>query len=84
MNQCTLERGTTRTTSWIPTKYAIKGKFLEMKNDQGKWIDGWRVVSVSNPPSLASYILERSEDYKHTRKSSDAVRGHDGHWKTMK
>jgi len=40
------ESGTTTTTSWIPEKFAKMGKYLELRNSNGEWVNGWKVVSV--------------------------------------
>jgi len=36
--------------SWIPEKYAVIGKYLELKMD-GEWVNGWQVKSTSNRQS---------------------------------
>ena len=70
MNQCKLQKNNKVTTSWIPTKYVVKGNFVKLKaNDT--WIDGWKVIEVFQPSRLSDNIITRSEDYKNTRKASD-------------
>jgi len=71
MNQCQLQKGQSKTTSWIPSKFAIKGKFVKLKNKQNEWVNGWKVMFVFQPPVSSVYVLDRSEDYKRTRKASD-------------
>jgi len=66
MKQCMLQRYNVRMTSWIPCKYAVKGKFLRLKD-----VDGWEVVAVFGNCISASYQSERSRDYLCTRKASD-------------
>tara|TARA_Y100000034_G_scaffold137002_1_gene218245 strand:+ start:5502 stop:5705 length:204 start_codon:yes stop_codon:yes gene_type:complete len=39
--QCTLQKGITSQTSWIPEKFAVKGNYLRLKDD-----DGWKVLDV--------------------------------------
>lgn len=43
--QCVLVRGKTQTTSWIPEKFAQKGRPVALRRD-GKWDDGWVVESA--------------------------------------
>ncbi len=66
MKQCKLRRRDKTTVSWLPTKFAVKGKILKLKG-----IDGWVVESVGNLIQPSDIILERSQDYKHQRKVSD-------------
>ena len=73
MTQCRLKKGNTETVSWIPTKFAKKGKYLKLKNNRtNEWEDGWQVISNSDGHSMPSEIvLERSQDYKYQRQASD-------------
>ena len=32
--------------AFIPTKFAIKDKFLKIKNDKGEWENGWQVTGT--------------------------------------
>jgi len=58
-------------TSWIPSKLAVKGKFLKIKNlVTGRWSDGWKVAEVY-AVHLTEAVEDRSQDYKRTRKASD-------------
>jgi hypothetical protein len=68
--QCLLKKGTEQTTTWIPSKYAVKNKFVMLKNN-GKWIDGWQVVQVGKIELEEDYLVDRSMDYTRTRKASD-------------
>ena len=67
--QCSLRKKTKETShtqvSWIPERYAIKGKFLKLKED-----NGWEVLSVG-AKQPASVVNQRSRDWKKTRKASD-------------
>lgn len=50
--QCTMEKneGNKKSvlTSWIPEKFAKKGRILELKcRESGTWSNGWVVKSVS-------------------------------------
>ena len=68
--QCKLRRGNSFTTTWIPEKYAKKGKYLKLKNDD-VWVDGWLVTEVGENRKPEELVKERSQDYKQQRKASD-------------
>jgi len=63
--QCELKKGNTFTTSWIPEKYAKKGKFIKLKED-----DGWEVIHVGSMMD-SKKVQQRSTDYRNQRKMSD-------------
>ena len=44
--QVFLKKEDRRMMSWIPKKYAVINKVLELKNLDGEWEKGWIVVSV--------------------------------------
>jgi hypothetical protein len=68
--QCTLQKGKENQVTWIPESFAKKGKYLELKNSQKNWENGWLIVAVGN--TLDEQTLnERSQDYKRTRQASD-------------
>ena len=71
MNQCKLQKGNSITTSWIPSKFAIKGNYVKLKNKYNEWINGWKVIEVFQPSKLSDSVINRSDDYKNTRKASD-------------
>jgi hypothetical protein len=69
--QCKLRRvNGVITTSWLPQKYAVVGKFLKLKNDEGEWENGWEVTATFAIKSTTE-VLARGQDYKHQRKASD-------------
>ena len=53
--QCTLCRGNTRMTSWIPARRAVLGKTLRIREPDG-WSDGWVVLTVSREPATREEI----------------------------
>jgi len=74
MTQCQLRRDNQQQMLWIPTKFAIEGRHIGLreKTIQGGayWDEGWTVKKTfTTMPS--SYVLERSQDYKKTREASD-------------
>ena len=71
--QCNLERKVKGVKycqiSWIPEKFAIKGKHLELlENDV--WENGWQVVGVGGRKKSKDVNFE-SQNYKRTRRASD-------------
>lgn len=74
LTQCKLKRKDQNQTLWIPTKFAVEGRRvgLREKTPQGGayWDEGWIVESVFNTLPQ-DYVLERSKDYKETRRASD-------------
>lgn len=76
--QCNLEKeiadGKKLLTSWIPEKFAIKGRYLELKNED-QWENGWLVASVGTERLDEKIVEENSRDYRSQRKASDIFRG---------
>lgn len=69
--QCLLRNADKRREmSWIPEKFAVKGKNLNIKNNYGKWEDGWS-VSETYGTRDADTVLEMRERYRHHREMSD-------------
>ena len=73
-NQCRLQRplhrGFDETISWIPDKFAIKGKVLRLTED-GKDSDGWVVEEVYEHSISKETAAKLSRVWKQTRKASD-------------
>ena len=68
--QCTLERGNVVVVSWLPVKFAQKGRYLRLK-DGGKWTNGWLVTEVGSHEVSSEAAREASRNYKHQREASD-------------
>ena len=65
--QCRLIKDNKKQTAWIDERGAIRGAKVELKSDNNEI---WEVDYVG-ARALKSYIQERSQDYKRTRKASD-------------
>jgi hypothetical protein len=55
--QCRLRRLNTEQVSFLPQQFAVVGRVLRLKQDDGTWQDGWVVANVhgqSVPPELLS------------------------------
>lgn len=57
--------------SWIPEKFAVLNKSLEIYNSTNKKWEPWKVVEIWSNPFPYRYIRERGQDYKKTRETSD-------------
>ena len=68
--QCELGKGSKRMVSWIPEKFAKKGRVLELEAPDGSWDNGWSVLAVG-ARMTSEQASQRSQDYKHQRKASD-------------
>ena len=67
---CLLQRGEVKTTAWIPEQFAKVGKYVSLNQFDDDWEDGWKVIEVGTRLET-KYMLERSQDWKNTRKASD-------------
>ncbi len=58
--------------AWIPEKFAVVGKYIKIKRDDGTWDDGWEVTGDGERKILtAKDADQQSQLYKKTRKASD-------------
>ena len=74
--QCTMEKneGEVKSflTSWIPEKFANKGRVLELKcRETGTWSNGWIVKSVGSFQRDKTEVIQRSQDYKTMKRVTD-------------
>lgn len=70
--QCKIRKGYTIDILWLPEVYAVKGKFLKLKEKDGTWDDGWQVIDVFQSIKKNVKQIEVLESsYKHQRKMSD-------------
>ena len=72
--QCVLEKENMTTVSWIPEKYAEKGKYLKLKNENGEWENGWVVKCASADRVEESYLPDSHQQIKdHRKKTGDSL-----------
>jgi hypothetical protein len=74
--QCTLEKvegdRTIRQTSWLPTKFAKKGKVLKLREDKfSEWTDGWVVILVGETRDDRPY--PSSDIMAHRNRTGDSM-----------
>ena len=64
--QVNMVRDTIHDTCWIPSKFAVQGKFLRIGDE-----NGWQVTSVGDLKMPSKYVEERGRDYRSQRQASD-------------
>lgn len=65
--QCRLQKKNTHQTSYIPEEYAVKGKFIKLRDGEGVWDDGWEVMSVVRSEDA---VPDWYSEIKHHRKNT--------------
>jgi len=73
--QCRLTKSVGRGTIWeqvsfIPEEFARLGEILELKDANGVWTNGWKVVSVGNKMD-AAYVESNERNWTKQREASD-------------
>ena len=63
--QCRLRHGNAEQVAWIPSAFAKRGKFLNIKG-----VDGWRVIGVGKYLNQ-SVLFPMSNEYRHHRSVTD-------------
>lgn len=64
--QCALVKGTTQQVAWLPEEFAVVGKYVILKED-----DGWQVNHVSNHRQSEEYVQAHERDHMGHRKRTD-------------
>lgn len=59
--QCSLKNGNTYTTTWLPVRFAVEGKYVKLKQKDGSWWDGWLVTSASGEPKEFEELNRRTK-----------------------
>jgi hypothetical protein len=63
--QCRMQRGSIYTIAWIPSKFAVVGKWLKLRGE-----NGWHVLMAGHTlPS--DYVRDHERDYLTQREASD-------------
>jgi hypothetical protein len=69
--QCRLEKKTKSgklcQTSYIPEKYAFVGNILKLREEDGNWVNGWKVISAGE---LREETPDFHKDIKGHRKAT--------------
>jgi hypothetical protein len=66
--QCLLRRNGYYQVAWLPTKFAVLGATLRIRDDE--WEDGW-VVEGRWTTMPEEYVRGHERDYRQQRKASD-------------
>jgi hypothetical protein len=68
--QVKLRKGSSWMVTIIPDKFAVKGKFIKLKDANDSWEDGWEVLETYTkfPEEVA---IHNSTLYRHQREASD-------------
>lgn len=74
--QCTMfkridENSKRVTVSWLPEKYAVKGKFLKLKDRNKEWDDHWEVIYVGSTRKTSKEAFADSRLWMEHRKATD-------------
>jgi hypothetical protein len=73
--QCRMERqlGAAKQTrvAWIPEKYAVENETVKIKEPDGSWSDGWKILSASGESISEKYAVHQSHAHTRQRESSD-------------
>jgi len=70
-----LEQGIQFQTTWIPEQFAVKGKTLKLKDDNGIWVDGWVVDRVYQRDVPEKHLPDSHIEIKaHRRNTGDSLR----------
>jgi hypothetical protein len=73
--QCTLQRTSTTQVSWIPEPFCELGKTLKLRDDDGLWTDGWKVVTVGPKRISEDQLPDSHNDIKwHRKRTGDAMK----------
>ena len=77
--QCRLVKRTSSTTrievtSWIPEKYAQLHGYVKLKQDDGSFVDGWEVMSISGERLQENHLPDSHAMIKgHKKATGDAL-----------
>lgn len=55
--QCEMQKGSMSMVAWIPSKFAVEGKYVKLLDE-----DGWQVMSTGHELD-SDYVLEYKDDY---------------------
>ena len=73
-HQCVLTRQNDSSfsarVSWIPEEFAILGRVVKLKAEDGIWVDGWKVGEVGARQE-AAYVENHAMDHRRQRQASD-------------
>lgn len=73
-----IENGTQSIVSYIPAKFAKVGGYVKLKQEDGTWVDHWKVISAGEPgPEPPDPRVPIKEHRKRTGDSLPKVKDED-------
>lgn len=57
--------------SWLPEKFAIKDKIINLKDNFDNWTYGWKVVTVGKTRATEEEMQANRDAWKTQRNASD-------------
>jgi hypothetical protein len=73
--QCKLQKkisdGIKETTSYIPEPYCVQGKVLKLRDDNGVWEDGWKVIFASEHRHTEEETNKNAHQWTKHRQATD-------------
>lgn len=61
--QCRLKRFKEERVTWIPSKYAVEGKILKLK-DNDNWTNGWEVIYVGATVDKCPNVVKQIKEHR--------------------
>lgn len=58
------------TTSWIPEEFAVLNSHVKLKDNQGNWTDGWKVMANDSPRLSEEELPDSYKQIKSHRKNT--------------
>lgn len=57
--------------AWIPSQFATQGRTLKIRDRDGEWINGWKVIDIGSFTKTERETNEATQRHKHQRRASD-------------
>lgn len=68
--QALLQKENSFQTAWIPSEFAVPGRYLKLRSRGECWDNGWIVVNAGTILDT-TFVNERTQDYKNMRRMTD-------------
>lgn len=73
--QCKLQKkvphGIMEQTSYIPEPFCHVGKILKLRDDDGTWNNGWKVILASRTSHAEKWVNQQSHAHTKNRMTTD-------------
>jgi hypothetical protein len=73
--QCRLQKkiatGVTEQVSYIPEPFCVLGKVLKLRDEDGNWSDGWKVIFAAQSRRSEEWTNKQSHAHTKNRQASD-------------